>query len=162
MNNFMPMTKKTWIIVIGVALILILGLVLYFTNRNTTPQQKPLEVTKTEIGLATIPTGLPANLPSEIGSKVLQNYESRTNDGRLQSTRQVTSKQNPRAALNVYIDFFKTLGYIGGFSETASSADGQQIAQMSKDKHMLLIVASPSVEGSEQSTVELTLTQPTK
>lgn len=162
MNNSMQIDKKTWIMVGGVALIVIAGLILYFSNRNTNPKQVPLQVTKNDLGIATVPTGLPANLPSEVGSKVLQNYEAKTNDGRMQFTRQITSKKDARTALDVYVEFFKTLGYTGGFSEAASSKDGQQIAQMVKDKNLLMIVASPSVEGPEQSTVELTLTQPNK
>lgn len=162
MNNYIPMERKTWIIVGGITLILIAGLILYFLNKNTRPKQAPLEVIKTDLGIATIPTGLPANLPSEVGSKVLQNYEAKTNDGRMQFTRQITSKKDARTALDVYVEFFKTLGYTGGFSEASSAKDGQQIAQMVKDKNLLMIVASPSVEGPEQSTVEIILNQPNK
>jgi hypothetical protein len=155
MNN-LGMNKKTWIILAGVILIIAGGLFLYSSNKN---QSKviPIEITTDQLAKADIPTGLPQNLPTEAGSKVLQNYESRTNDGRLQSTRQITSKKSAQTALSVYVQFFKDLGWSGGFSESSSTANGQQIALMQKDQDSLMIVATPK-EGST-SEIEFTLIQ---
>ena len=155
MNN-LEMSKKSWILLIGVILIIVAGLCLYFLNSKWN-NKKVLEVQTTQLGKADIPDGLPKNLPVEVGSKVMQNYESTTNDGRKQSTRQITSKKEPKAALDEYIEFYQKLGYIGGYSEAASQADGQQLAQMKKNQDLLTIVATPNADKS--TTVEFTLIQ---
>lgn len=156
MNN-LGISRKSWVILAGTILIVAASLFLYFVDKNVKDRPVLLEVTTTELGKADIPSGLPDNLPSEIGSRVLQNYESRSNDGRLQSTRQITSKKEPRAALDTYVDFFTKIGYEGGYSESASTAGGQQIAQMKKGNDLLMIVATP--DGANQNKIELTLTQ---
>lgn len=155
MNN-LGMNKKTWIIVAGVVLIIAGGLFLYSTNTKQ-PKVVPIEVKTTELAKAEIPAGIPKNLPAEAGSKVLQNYESRTNDGRLQSTRQITSKKSAKDALDIYFAFFEKLGWDGSIGESAGGADSQLIATMKKDQDLLMIVATP--KGANGSEIEFTLTQ---
>jgi hypothetical protein len=157
MNN-LGMNKKTWIILVGIVLIIAAGLWLYFLNNQY--RTRPLQVTTTELTKGQTPVGLPENLPTEVGSKVLQNYESTTNDGRTQSTKQITSSKAPRAALDEYIQFYKDQGYIGGYAESASQANGQQVAQMEKGGNLLMIVATPA--GTNKTIIEFTLTQPAK
>ncbi len=159
MNNIWT-NKKVWILIAVLLLIIGGALYLYLMNPKDSepaPQLKPLEVTTKELGNTQIPAGFPKNLPSETGSKTIQNYESRTNDNRLQSTKKITSQKPPREALDFYVDFFKGEAYIGGYQETASVKDGQQVAQMQRGEDLLMIVASPS--GAGASVVELTLIQ---
>lgn len=150
------MNKKTWVILVGIILIVAGGLFLYYLNTKQS-KQKPVEFTTKQLNKSETPVGFEGNLPVEAGSKVLQNYETRTSDGRLQSTKEVTSAKDPMAALNFYIDFFKESGWIGGYSEGASVDGVQELAQMQKDQNMLMIVARP--DGSNQSKVELTMIQ---
>ena len=148
--------KKAWIFFGGAALIVAGFLFLTYLD-NQTPKIEPFKVTTTELGKATVPTGLPQDLPSEAGSKVLQNYEARTNDGRLQSTRQISIKKAAPAALKVYLDFLTTKDWKGGIDSAASSDGGQQVALMQNSTGTLMIIATPN--GDNQSIVELTLTQ---
>lgn len=154
MQNWV-MTKKGWVLLIGAILIVAAGLWWYFLSK---PEQKPLEVKTTQLDKIDVPAGLPQNLPMEQGSKVVQNYESTTNDGRKQSTRIVTSSKQPSQALDVYIKFFQDAGFIGGFAANASIEGGQQVAQMQKNQDRLTIIASQN--GSGQTNIEFTLNQP--
>lgn len=157
MNNLWT-NKKLWIFLVGLLIIIGVVLYVYFTDRkHTEPELKPLEVSTKELGNTQTPAGFPKNLPSEIGSKTLQNYESSTNDGRLQSTKKVTSSKAPLEALNLYVNFFKNEGYAGGYQEMASTSGGQQVAQMQKDQDLLMIVATPT--ESDGSEIEMTLVQ---
>jgi hypothetical protein len=155
MNN-LGMNKKTWIILVGVVLIIAGGLFLYSTNTKQ-PKVVPIEVTTTELAKADIPTGLPYNLPTEAGSKVLQNTEKLTNDGRLESTRQITSKKSADAALDLYFAFFEKLGWEGSIQENSGTADSQLIALMKKEQDILMIVATP--KGESGSEIEFTVLQ---
>jgi hypothetical protein len=148
--------KKAWIFFGGAALIVAGFLILTYLDKNAS-KTVPLEVTTTELGKATVPKGLPHDLPVEAGSKILQNYEARSNDGRLQSTRQISVSQAAPEALQIYLKFLETKGWQGGVDAAASIEGGQQAAIMKNPSGMLMIVATPA--GDNKSIVELTLTQ---
>lgn len=159
MNN-LRMDKKAWAILAGTILIVAASIFLYYQEKNARNKPKPLEVKTSQLDQSDTPSGFPKDLPIERGSEVLQNYETHTNDGRLQSTKQFTVQKEARAALDFYTDYFKKLGYDGGYSDSSSTEGGQQIALMQNKSGLLMIVATSN--GSKQSTVELTLTQRTE
>lgn len=156
MNN-LGISKKTWEVILGITIAIIAVLVLFFVYKKDKNTEKLLEVTTSQLSPSETPAGLPKNLPIEKGTTVLQNYQSITNDGRLQSTKQITSFKQPKEALDTYIDFFNKLGWVGGYSESASIIDGQQTAQMKDKTGSLLIVSRPVSAG--KTTVEFTLIQ---
>ena len=76
---------------------------------------------------------MPQNLPSIAGSKTLQNYESKTNDGRLQSTREMSIPEEADKVLKVYMDFFESIGFKGSVVKPQeTSENSQKLAQMKK------------------------------
>ena len=158
MNNLFGVSKKQWIILIGTALIVVAFIILNFLDKGADlALQQPFEAKTEKINDAQLPKGLPATLPSEIGSQVLRNYEVYTNDGRLQATREVTTKKEARAALDFYVDFFKTQGYEGQFDEAMSSLGNQKVARMLKGNDLLMIVVRPYQD--KQNKIEISLTQ---
>ncbi len=117
---------------------------------NHSSNNIPFSVKTEQVEPAQSPSGLPADLPVDPGSKVLQNYESRTTDNRRQSTKQITTRKAPAEAITFYIDFFKKSGWQGGITEDPLTA------QLASDIGDLLIVVR---EDNGQTTVEFTLTQ---
>lgn len=155
MNNLIT-GKKAGLIIAGTALIVVAFLLLNYLERSQGPDMDA-DVKTTELNKADTPSGLPADLPIEAGSKTIQNYESEDDDGRLQSTKKIEVNKGAKENLDFYIEFFEGIGYNGGYSEAASSANGQQVAQMQKENNTLLIVATP--KGADKSIIEFTVTQ---
>lgn len=147
-------------VTIPVFAVLILLIGAFFIFRYQRHNSQPVEqfsVNKTELSSTQTPSAIPTNLPVEAGSKVLQNYEAKTTDGRIQSTKKLTSKKDPKTALEFYSDFFKKQGWTGGFSPSASTAGGQQVAVFKKVQDIMTIIATPAISGS--SVVEISITQ---
>lgn len=157
MDNLIK-NKKAWIILAGIVLIVAALAVLNYINKKNN-QPVPLEVKTTEIDTLKIPSGLPQGLPVEAGSKTLQNYEGRTNDGRFQSTREVTSKSTPKEVLKTYTDFFTKQGFEGGFDETLSKGDDYQVARMIKDGDIVQLVATKYTKDGYKSKIQISLTK---
>jgi hypothetical protein len=156
MNN-LGLNKKQKVLLLGLGLVIVAGAGLYILTHRA-PKNRPFAVNTTQLQKSETPSGLPKTLPMDLGSKVLQNYESVASDGRKQSTKQITSTKAPKDALDSYVAFFKNLGYIGGYAESASMANGQQVAQMQRDQDLLMIVATPI--SDKLTNVEFTMTQP--
>lgn len=157
MDNLIK-NKKAWIILAGTVLIVTAFAVLnYLETKSNEPL--PLEVKTAEIDKLSVPSGLPQNLPIEAGSKILQNSETRTNDGRFQSTREVTSKKSPQELLKTYTDFFTKEGYEGGFDEKISKGENYQVARMMKEGEMVQIVATGYDKDGYTSKIYISLTK---
>lgn len=167
MNNLL-LNRKPLLIGLGIfVLVIALLLIAYLltssseTNNSDNKTEGSAVVKNTKIDNAKVPKGLPSNLPAEPGTKVLQNFESEAPDGRTQSTRIVTSNEEPRAALQTYIKFFEKLGYKGGYDATSSKEGGSQIAGMVKDNDLIMLVASTYTDidlKKETTKVEISLT----
>lgn len=151
------MNKKV-VITLGVIVAVILLAAFYFfvlKNRNNSK----FSIEKQELGMAEIPVGFPRNLPIEAGSQILQNYEASTTDGRIQSTRVVTTKKPLDQAVKVYEDFFVKDGW-KKIPDT-SATTGVMTAIFRKGDNLLLIKAKTTPELN-QSTIELSLTEAKK
>lgn len=161
MNNVENQNPRK--IMLGIAIGIIAILVLFFVYQRTNRQQTPLlQVSTDQLQASETPVGLPADMPVEPGTKVLQNYISTTNDGRMQSTKQITSRKSPKEALDFYADFFKKAGWEGGLSQPVESQDPTTplTAQFKNSIGDLVIVARPY--ETDQTSVEFTLIQSTK
>lgn len=159
-------------IIVGFFLLVVIAALVFYKFYNSQDDSvvdnksaNNLKQEKTEIDNSVVPKGLPKNLPSEPGTKVLQNYETKTQDGRTQSTHIVTSNEKPRAALEIYLKFFKSLGYEGGFDSKISIDNGAQHGRLFKDKETIMLVASPYTDKEtrqDTTKVEITLSQTTQ
>lgn len=159
MNNLIK-SRKTWIIVGAVLVVLIIILLILQNRFKKEVEEPPFGVRKTDINVASVPEGFPVNLPSELGSKVLQNFETKSTDGRVQSTREVTSKKDPVSIVRTYLDFFKSIGYDILLDTTTNSKSDTQTVLVRKGKANISIVASPyrDIRDSKiKSKVNLTL-----
>lgn len=157
----LKVNKKLLTIIGGMVLIILGGLFLNYLQKKQANKPKPLEIQTSQIDKAVIPAGLPQNLPSIAGSKTLQNYESKTNDGRLQSTREMSIPEEADKVLKVYMDFFESIGFKGSVVKPQeTSENSQKLAQMKKGSDVLMLVVTP--QNKLQSTIELTLTQTIK
>lgn len=148
--------NKKLLIFAGVLLVAasaLAALSMYKDNLKDVDQTKEQEfsVSKTDLVSTIIPSGFPENLPEEDGSKVLQNYEAKTTDGRVQSTRVITTEETSEDIIKIYTDFFTKLGWVIVPSNNDDSA-----TLMVKGNDTLLI--STSEDASNVRSVSLALT----
>lgn len=132
------------------------GLYMYKNNSKIQTEDIKTEefaVTKTELVDTQIPSGFPVDLPIEARSKVVQNYEAKTTDGRLQSTRVMTTLKSTNEALKVYTDFFANLGWV----EALGRKDTDVTVLMLKGDNSLLI--SVNENATQEKSISLTLTE---
>lgn len=150
-----------WKTILGIAIIIFAILVLFFAYQRKHKETLVFQTSTDQLSPTDTPLGLPLDLPIEPGTKVLQNYQSTTNDGRMQSTKQITSYKGTKEAIDFYVDFFKKAGWEGGLSQiSGETAETQLSAQMRNADGDLIIIARPHVD--KQTSVEFTLIQSTK
>ena len=127
-NQITPPTNKTKLL--GIILIVLLiavgffALFRYLKDKGLTTKNNSAEGFKVEtktLGKADKLTGFPSNLPILPGSKIIENIEYRTNDGRLQSTKKFSAPFSTQSALNKYVDFFEGLGWVKGDKNNSKS-----------------------------------------
>lgn len=152
MNNLIT-NKKIWALLI-LTLALVAAYLIWIFIENRTTSQETFKVTTIEVPKVEAPGDLPQNLPIEAGSEVFRNDLSLTTDGRSQATREITTDKGLKEAVDFYVEFFRSQGYIGGYAESLSSAE-QQIAQMKSDEGLLTIIATPR---GGKTVVEFSLT----
>jgi hypothetical protein len=161
--------KSNRTIVLGIILIVLLiaaGFFWFFIRENNgqtadnnkdrlQPQQAAADfnVETKQLAKTQILRGFPTNLPQEEGGKILQNYESQSSDGRLQSTKKFTSTSTPQAALTKYANFFEDLGWARNSKDSIKSP-----ALFSKGQDILMIVSNKE-SGENNTVVEITMIQ---
>lgn len=152
-------SKHVFIIfIILIVSLLVAGFFLFRWYRNykakpATSQTAGFKVDTTDLSKVAQLKGFPKNFPLEAGQKVLQNSESKSNDGRLQSTKKFTSSLSAQRALTAYADFFKKNGWTSNTTGTIESP-----AIFSKNQDILMIVTSKDVITSK-TVVEITIVQ---
>lgn len=130
------------------------GFYMYYSNNSSEQLTKAPEfaVQKNDLVDEKIPSGFPLNLPVERNSTVLQNYEATTNDGRVQSTRIVTTTKTVAEAIEVYSDFFATLGWV---EMPANGASATTVLMLKGDDTLLI---SAKENSPTERSISLTLT----
>lgn len=145
-------------IIVGLGALVVAGF--YLLNKPNFTQiienpQKSFAVEKKDLALNEVPGGFPKDLPVEAGSKVSQNYQASTTDGRIQSTRVVTTSDSLVAGVKIYSDFFVNLGWTE--IDTESPVAGRVNALFRRKDDTLLVVAYS--DATKQNKIELTLTE---
>lgn len=104
------MTEKNKLILLVVIVILaiIAGIIYFQIKDNTAEEFKPAV---TELDDTVVPRGFPPAFPIEPGSEILQNYQAKAEDGRIQYTREVTTNKSPDEAIEFFKDHFKKWGW---------------------------------------------------
>lgn len=148
------MNKKLWIILIIVVLAVVAAG--FYTSMNRT---KPLKVETTDLAPTTMPNGFAADLPSETGSMVKENYEATTNDGRHQSTRVFTTFKALDEAVKVYSQYFTTQGWVEIETQNVNS---NLVNILMKKENDTLLISGRNNETLQEKTVSLTLTEAPK
>lgn len=158
------MQNKSLTAILVIILVIAVAVGLYLAKNNQSISESDLEaeqkkapaIQTTEVVKSEIPEGFPENLPVELNSRVLQNYETTTNDGRVQSTRTVTTGRTLAQATSVYVNFFSGLGWTEVPGQTS---DQNTITTLMMDgTDSLLIIASDN-NSDKQKTISLTLTK---
>jgi hypothetical protein len=140
-------------VILAVATVAVYGLYLLRINKPVQQQRvEAFSVEKTDLQSDQLPQGFPENLPEEAGAKITQNYDATTNDGRVQSTRVMTTNKSLAVAVETYSDFFAGLGW----KAITGNSDGSTTILMLKGDDSLLIVGS---ESNNERSVTLTLTE---
>jgi hypothetical protein len=145
------------LVVVGLGALIAAGFYFYNLKKHPRQQQQQFSVDKKVLAASQLPKGFPSNLPVEAGSTILQNYEATANDGRLQSTRVMTTKKTLAQAVKIYSDFYSKLGW--DIVPTTNPDDNTVEALLRKGNDTALIVAK---NNGDQKTVEITLTQAPK
>jgi hypothetical protein len=109
------MYKKSLLVILLLVLVALVATGFYFFQfrkdnqfaGSNTEQQTQLQVEKTEFVGTQFPAAIPKDLPIEAGSTILENYESKTNDGRIQSTVTLSVSSSLTNTFNTYLRFFK-------------------------------------------------------
>lgn len=155
------MNKKLLITAIIIALAaLAVGGAYYFDRSGLSlpgrqNHQKPFAVEKKDLAFTELPQGLPQELPIESGTTTVQNYEATTTDGRVQSTRELTTNLALAAGVKQYADFFVAQGWTEVPVE--NQTEGTVTALLRKKSDVVLITGRENAT-TKQKTVEITLT----
>lgn len=146
--------KISLLIVLTILLLIVAGVFFYLMPKKQMENSRPedFKVTTEEVkGVQTL-QGFPVNLPVEAGSIDLQNYESTSNDGRIQSTKKFTTELTITEATQKYVEFFKKLGW----QVTAKTTSPVLLV---RKNDALKIEVTKSSEKNAKSVVEITLVQ---
>lgn len=100
-------------------------------------QEQTATITARQIEESVLPKGFPEDFPTAPNTKVLENFEILSNDNKLYSRREFTSSLAPDQLLELYEDFFMTLGW----QKTNNSGD-VKLVLMKKNSDTVLITAS--------------------
>lgn len=102
--------------ILGVSVLVVVLILLAPQSRRETPKTpresvKPT-VTKQDVPANRLPEQFPGEIPLEEGAKILQNYNAKTADSRLQATRVFETSQSLEANYDFYTKFFKDNGWM--------------------------------------------------
>ncbi len=158
------MNKKIELIAIIVGLGAVVAAGFYFYNQQNLDkvaeiENVPFSVDKKELNTTQVPSGFPADFPVEPGSRIVKNYEATTSDGRLQSTRSLTTNKTLEQAAQSYADYFIDLGWTEVESQNPDSNTSNSLLR--RKDNILLIVARNN-PATKEKTVEVTLTEAAK
>lgn len=147
--------KISLLIGVGILILILItvGVFLFYKPANKTTQKntQPFQVKTETLANGETAKAFPESLPIEPGSKILQNYQSTANDGRVQFTKQFTSNLSVEAAVKKYTEFFKSSGW------TAPSTIKSPVVLLKKAETAMIVVNKGT--GEANSVVEVTLLQ---
>lgn len=153
------MNKK--LLTVGILLVLAAavagGFYAYKQQHIVEEVEIPFSVEKTELSGGQLPTGFPKDLPIAAGANILENYEAKASDGRLQSTISFTTQANLEAAVASYVEFFEGKNWLeieGLFSSATES-----VTAMMKYQEDRLMIEAKSDPSTNQHIVKLDLLQ---
>ena len=146
------------IVFLGVLVIVLLAVSwIFWFKREHVDSKVP---TKFKVETSKLPdtqtlSGFPEDLPMEDADRIVKNLESKTNDGRLQSTKKFITKLAPEQALYKYAIFFMQPKQNWIRSERGEI---KSPALFKKDNDILMLVTSKDSKTSE-TVVEITIIQ---
>jgi hypothetical protein len=121
--------------------------------------EKPFSAEKKDLELGELASGFPENMPIEVGSEIVQNSESTTSDGRVESKLITTTNLTLTQSVKSYVDFFVGQGWVVVNNQ---SVDANNVtATLRKKDDALMIVGRNDIKSSEK-TVEISLTEVAK
>ncbi|QQS22840.1 hypothetical protein IPM19_04415 [bacterium] len=130
----------------------------YFSNKKLIEEtrEEAAKIQIKEIPKSENPVGMPYNLPIDPGSRILQNYESTSPTGQIQSTRKLSTNTSAEASLVKYSKFFEDLGW-------KRNVSGPLVSPLAYSSPLgsLMIVVNPGL-NNKGSEVEITILNPIK
>lgn len=159
------MYSRKYLFVIALVMVVGIGLFLLLRNRTETTAPalnhnvpaKEFTVDKKDISAAVVPKGFPEKLVTESGAKILQNYEATASDGRIQSTRVITTSKPLADAVSSYQKFFEDDMWL---SVSTTKPDTNTITIVMRKNDSILLIVGKNDASTLERTVELTLTEP--
>ena len=141
------------IIIIAVIAAIAAGFYIYLE------QPKPLEVQKKDLETTQLPSGFPSTFPSEMGSRILENYEVSTPDGRKQFTRTVTTAKPVEDRVKEFRRYFVELGWI---EIENSKPDAYTTSSLLRKEDNTVLITGFSDPKKSEKTVSITLVESPK
>lgn len=161
-NNF-SRTRGLTVGIIVFLLILLLALAGYFYRRNANTGVERLfgeeisladfRVKTTELPVGANPVGIPVDLPMQEGNQILANTESRATDGRIQSVKKFSTSLTVAKALQTYVSFFESKGWV------RNSSGALQSPVLLRNKQNALSISAVRGLGESYTVVEISLIQ---
>ncbi len=141
------------IIIISILAVIAAGFYIY------TNQPQTLVVEKKDLQSSQLPSGFPSTFPVEMGSRVLENFEASTQDGRKQYTRTVTTNKSAEERVKDFRLYFLDLGWI---EIETSKPDANTISTLLRKGDDTVLITSYEDSKKKQKTVSVTLTEAAK
>jgi hypothetical protein len=159
MANFNPKTIIWICAIIGVvaigAMIVSKNLRTPQSPGNQTSSVTELKSEKIEVPTSEFPENFPTDIPVERGAQTTQNYISKTNDGRFQSTRTFVSVRTLEQNLKIYQDYAQKNGW-----QIGSGVEQENLKVLTATKgNLTMTVTISQTAGSQTRTVNITITE---
>ncbi len=147
-------------IVMVAALLALLFVAIQLSKKPVSKEAAPTtEAPKTaeikQVAENVLPDKFPADLPSEAGAKITQNFNATEADGRFNATRQFQSKNSLADNLKIYTNYLKSNGWE---ILTTDDQPSLKVVLGRKDKQQLLVTAAVD-PSTDSNVVTLSLTQ---
>lgn len=149
------MNKKSLIISVLVLILIVIG-VMYYLQKKNGNDASDFEVTQEEIPKNQNPQGFESDFPVEAGATVLQNFEAKTEDGRVQSTKVLSTKNSLTEAVQIYSSYFASKGWA---EIPSDSSNEENISVVLRKNDDLLLIKGKTNSDNTLTTVEVSLTQ---
>lgn len=161
MHELFASKKVIWVFltIAGVAILVILITVLVARTRtaplaqNANQNTAPFE--RTDVPAEQLPDRFPADLPQENNAKVVENFNSTTNDGTYQATRSYISARTPADNYRAFTTYFRTNGWT-----TLTTNDGTVTKSITakKDDTTIQALFYTTIDEAKASTVKVNVT----
>lgn len=102
----------------------------------------------------TLPDGMPADVPVELGGKVIHNYTVTSPDGRSQATRVYETIKTDTEVIDIFNKWFEVSGWK---VVNKSDQDGAKMVAVTKGNQIMQVAVKPAADGTVRQ-VEVNLT----